>query len=100
LVDSVDFWGLNYYYRQKLSLRNRNGGRLSLLQPTPGAEVSDSGRNGPYGEIYPYGIYRALDRLRHLGKPIYITENMVGHRLGEFAPTRTFRGHVQEKKRR
>ena len=25
--------------------------------------------------------------------PVYITENMVGHRLGEFAPTRTFRGH-------
>ena len=25
--------------------------------------------------------------------PIYISENMVGHRLGEFAPTRTFRGH-------
>jgi small subunit ribosomal protein S19 len=25
--------------------------------------------------------------------PIFITENMVGHRLGEFAPTRTFRGH-------
>ena len=32
----------------------------------------------------------------HNGKqfiPIYITENMVGHRLGEFAPTRTFKGH-------
>jgi small subunit ribosomal protein S19 len=27
--------------------------------------------------------------------PIYITENMVGHKLGEFAPTRTFRGHVR-----
>jgi small subunit ribosomal protein S19 len=27
--------------------------------------------------------------------PVYITENMVGHRLGEFAPTRTFRGHVE-----
>jgi small subunit ribosomal protein S19 len=26
--------------------------------------------------------------------PIYITENMVGHKLGEFAPTRTFRGHA------
>jgi len=26
--------------------------------------------------------------------PIFITENMVGHRLGEFAPTRTFRSHV------
>jgi small subunit ribosomal protein S19 len=32
---------------------------------------------------------------RHV--PIYITENMVGHRLGEFAPTRTFRGHLAEK---
>jgi small subunit ribosomal protein S19 len=28
--------------------------------------------------------------------PIYVTENMVGHRLGEFAPTRTFRGHVSK----
>ena len=28
---------------------------------------------------------------RHL--PIYVTENMVGHKLGEFAPTRTFKGH-------
>jgi small subunit ribosomal protein S19 len=26
--------------------------------------------------------------------PIYLTENMVGHRLGEFSPTRTFRGHA------
>jgi len=31
------------------------------------------------------------DGRRHV--PIYVTENMVGHRLGEFAPTRTFRGH-------
>ena len=30
--------------------------------------------------------------------PVYITENMVGHRLGEFAPTRTFRGHAGNKK--
>jgi small subunit ribosomal protein S19 len=36
------------------------------------------------------------DGRRHV--PIYITENMVGHRLGEFAPTRTFRGHIQEKR--
>jgi small subunit ribosomal protein S19 len=27
--------------------------------------------------------------------PVYVTENMVGHRFGEFAPTRTFRGHVK-----
>ncbi|HPD41072.1 MAG TPA: ribosomal protein S19 family protein, partial [Anaerolineae bacterium] len=31
--------------------------------------------------------------------PIYITENMVGHRLGEFAPTRTFRGHITKEKK-
>lgn len=36
------------------------------------------------------------DGRRHV--PIYITENMVGHRLGEFAPTRTFRGHMLGKR--
>lgn len=30
--------------------------------------------------------------------PVLITENMVGHKLGEFAPTRTFRGHAADKK--
>lgn len=30
--------------------------------------------------------------------PVLITENMVGHKLGEFAPTRTFRGHIADKK--
>ncbi|MCB0733298.1 MAG: 30S ribosomal protein S19 [Flavobacteriales bacterium] len=29
--------------------------------------------------------------------PVYVTENMVGHKLGEFAPTRTFKGHTQKK---
>lgn len=36
----------------------------------------------------------------HNGKqfiPVYVTENMVGHKLGEFAPTRTFRGHPLKK---
>jgi small subunit ribosomal protein S19 len=36
----------------------------------------------------------------HNGKkfiPVFITENMVGHKLGEFAPTRTFRGHSGDK---
>jgi small subunit ribosomal protein S19 len=29
--------------------------------------------------------------------PVYITENMIGHKLGEFAPTRTFAGHAEKK---
>lgn len=39
----------------------------------------------------------------HNGKkfiPIYVTENMVGYKLGEFAPTRTFYGHAGDKKSR
>ncbi len=32
--------------------------------------------------------------------PVYVTENMVGHKLGEFAPTRTFRGHAGDKKKK
>jgi small subunit ribosomal protein S19 len=38
----------------------------------------------------------------HNGKqfvPVFVTENMVGHKLGEFSPTRTFRGHTAGKKK-
>jgi len=31
--------------------------------------------------------------------PVYVTENMVGHKLGEFSPTRTFRGHAGNRKK-
>ncbi|TLG77421.1 30S ribosomal protein S19 [Culicoidibacter larvae] len=30
--------------------------------------------------------------------PVYVTEDMVGHKLGEFAPTRTYKGHADDKK--
>lgn len=40
------------------------------------------------------GVY---DGRRHV--PVYITENMVGHKLGEFAPTRLFRGHAGDEKK-
>lgn len=45
--------------------------------------------------IFPQMVGHTIavhDGRRHV--PIYITENMVGHRLGEFAPTRTFRSHA------
>jgi len=50
--------------------------------------------------IFPQMVGHTIavhDGRRHV--PIYITENMVGHRLGEFAPTRTFRGHVARERR-
>ena len=46
--------------------------------------------------IFPQMVGHTIavhDGRRHI--PIYVTENMVGHRLGEFAPTRYFRGHVR-----
>ena len=45
--------------------------------------------------IFPQMVGHTIavhDGHRHV--PIYVTENMVGHRLGEFAPTRHFRGHT------
>ena len=50
--------------------------------------------------IFPQMVGHTIavhDGRRHV--PIYITENMVGHKLGEFAPTRTFRGHVARERR-
>ncbi len=50
--------------------------------------------------IFPIMVGHTIavhDGRRHV--PIYITENMVGHRLGEFAPTRTFRGHITKEKK-
>jgi small subunit ribosomal protein S19 len=49
--------------------------------------------------IFPQMVGHTIavhDGRRHV--PIYITENMVGHRLGEFAPTRLFRGHSSKEK--
>ena len=48
--------------------------------------------------IFPQMVGHTIavhDGRRHV--PIYVTENMVGHKLGEFAPTRTFRGHSGQK---
>ncbi len=50
--------------------------------------------------IFPQMIGHTIavhDGRRHV--PTYITEDMVGHKLGEFAPTRTFRGHVRKEKK-
>ena len=50
--------------------------------------------------IFPQMVGHTIavhDGRRHV--PIYVTENMVGHKLGEFAPTRTFRGHITDSRR-
>jgi small subunit ribosomal protein S19 len=49
--------------------------------------------------IYPQMIGHTIavhDGRKHI--PVYITEDMVGHKLGEFAPTRTYKGHAGSEK--
>jgi small subunit ribosomal protein S19 len=49
--------------------------------------------------IFPQMVGHTIavhDGRRHV--PIYVSENMVGHKLGEFAPTRTFRGHTRKER--
>ena len=49
--------------------------------------------------IFPQMVGHTIavhDGKKHV--PVYITEDMVGHRLGEFAPTRTFKGHSGDRK--
>ncbi|HPF18132.1 MAG: 30S ribosomal protein S19 [Eubacteriales bacterium] len=48
--------------------------------------------------IFPQMVGHTIavyDGKKHI--PVYITEDMVGHRLGEFAPTRTYRGHASDR---
>lgn len=42
---------------------------------------------------HTFGVY---DGRKHV--PVYVTEDMVGHKLGEFAPTRTYKGHGDDRK--
>lgn len=50
--------------------------------------------------IFPNFIghtFAVYDGRKHV--PVYVTEDIVGHKLGEFAPTRTFKGHVADDKK-
>lgn len=50
--------------------------------------------------IFPQFVghtFAVYDGRKHV--PVYVTEDMVGHKLGEFAPTRTYRGHADDDKK-
>ena len=50
--------------------------------------------NFPKFHWHTFAVY---DGRKHV--PVYVTEDMVGHKLGEFAPTRTFKGHAADDKK-
>ncbi len=80
------------YIEPKLEMKvlaMRNAGQKSVIRTWSRAST-----------ILPEMIGLTLavhDGRRHV--PVFVTENMVGHKLGEFAPTRTFRGHVAKSDR-
>jgi small subunit ribosomal protein S19 len=72
--------------------------KVERLNETKGRQVIRTWSRA--STIFPQMVGHTIavyDGRRHI--PIYVTENMVGHKLGEFAPTRTFRGHVRSEKK-
>ena len=73
--------------------------RVEVLNQSGGRQVLRTWSRA--STIFPQMVGHTIavhDGRRHV--PIYITENMVGHKLGEFAPTRTYRGHISKAEKR
>ena len=78
--------------------------KLPFVAPELLKRVEEMNKNGEQkvlktwsrsSTIFPSFVGHTIavhDGRKHV--PVYVTEDMVGHKLGEFAPTRTFRGHV------
>ncbi|MFN8522766.1 MAG: 30S ribosomal protein S19 [Chloroflexota bacterium] len=67
--------------------------KVSVLNTTGAKDIIKTWSRD--SSIFPEMVGHTIavhDGRRHV--PIYVTENMVGHKLGEFAPTRTYRGHT------
>ena len=74
-------------------------GRISAMNESGDKQVIKTWSRA--STIFPEMVGHTIavhDGRKHV--PVYITESMVGHKLGEFSPTRTFRGHSGDKKAR
>ena len=72
-------------------------------------EVDEQNENGTHNVIKTWSrrsmitpdfighTFAVHDGRKHV--PVFVTESMVGHKLGEFAPTKTFKGHVKDEKK-
>jgi small subunit ribosomal protein S19 len=71
-------------------------GRINALNDTNDKKVLKTWSRR--STIFPQMVGHTIavhDGRKHV--PVYVTEDMVGHKLGEFAPTRTFRGHAGDR---
>ena len=73
--------------------------RIEAMNAAGGKEVIKTWSRA--STIFPEMVGHTIavyDGRKHV--PVYVTESMVGHKLGEFSPTRTFKGHAADKKKR
>ena len=84
---TCDYVGINYYSRLRAGF-HANSPRTMFFQLTvpPHKPQGDHGVEVPYGEAYPEGLGRAVERFRSFGKPIYILENGVPDREDRIRP--------------
>ena len=78
---------IHHKLREKVEAMNAGGGKKKVVKTWSRASM-----------VVPEMIGHTF--AVHNGKqfiPVYVTEQMIGHKLGEFAPTRTFRGHAGSK---
>jgi len=84
---TCDFMGINCYGRDLVTFDHRIPTELFGRRFTrPNAPQGDSGVGHLYGEIYPAGIGRIIERVRGFDKPIYITENGIADRDDRLRP--------------
>ena len=79
---------VNYKLQRKIDAANESGSKKVIKTWSRGSLITPD--------------FLGLTLAVHNGKqfiPVFITENMVGHKLGEFSPTRTFRSHIKKDKK-
>ncbi|MEE2930981.1 MAG: 30S ribosomal protein S19 [Bacteroidota bacterium] len=78
---------VHYKLQKKIDLMNESGGSAVIKTWSRASMIT------PEFVGKTIGVHNGRQFI-----PVYITENMVGHKLGEFSPTRTFRGHSGNRK--
>ena len=86
-MGACDYVGINYYSRLRAGFHlNSPHTMFFKLTVPPHKPQGDHGIEVPYGEAYPEGLWRAVQRFRSFGKPIYILENGVPDRADRIRP--------------
>ena len=75
LERSMDFLGLNYYTVDQTRFSLNPANLFGTESFRPNSELSDSGRDGPFAEYRPDGLYQVCQEVRQFNLPVYITEN-------------------------